>query len=95
MNQQIQFEESLRKRLIEWQTQIDEIKSNIHKVNTQNLIEFERQLDLLFAKHNLAEEKLKRLQNASDLEWEELKKSLDGICNEIENAIDSANAKID
>jgi len=51
-------------------------------------------LDLLFAKHNLAQEKLEKMQNASDLEWGDLKVRLDGIWNEIENAIDSATAKI-
>ena len=95
MNQRTQFEETLRAKLIEWQTQVDEIKSNAHRVPPQYQLEFERQLDLLFAKSNLAQEKLAKMQNAGDLEWDELKVRLDSIWNEIENAIDSASAKID
>ncbi len=95
MNQKTQFEETFRAKLIEWQTQVDEIKSNAHRVPAQYQLEFERQLDLLFAKHNLAQEKLAKMQKSSDLEWSELKVRLDGIWNEIENAIDSATAKID
>ncbi len=95
MNQRTQFEETLKAKLKEWQTQIDEIKSNAQLVPPQYQLEFERQLDLLFAKHNLAQEKLAKMQNADDLEWDELKVRLDGIWNEIENAIDSATAKID
>jgi len=94
MNQRTQFEETLKAKLKEWQTQVDGIKSNAHRVPAQYLLEFERQLDLLFAKSNLAQEKLAQMQNADDLEWDELKVRLDGIWNEIENAIDSATAKI-
>ena len=94
MKQRRQFEETLRAKLIEWQTQVDEIKSNAHQVPPQYQLEFERQLDLLFAKHNLAQEKLAKMQKSDDLEWGELKVRLDGIWNEIENAIDSASAKI-
>lgn len=94
MNQKTQFEETLKTRLKEWQTQVDEIKSKAHRVPAQYQLEFERQLDLLFAKINLAQEKLAQMQNADDLEWDELKVRLDGIGNEIENAIDSATAKI-
>jgi hypothetical protein len=95
MNQKTQFEETLKAKLKEWQIQIDEIKSNAHRVPAQYQLEFERQLDLLFAKHNLAQEKLAKMQKSDDLEWGELKVRLDGIWNEIENAIDSASAKID
>ncbi len=94
MNQKTQFEETLKAKLKEWQAQVDEIRSNAHQVPSRYQLEFERQLDLLFAKHNLAQEKLAKMQNASDLEWAELKVRLDGIWNEIENAIDSATAKI-
>ncbi len=68
MNQKTQFEETLKAKLKEWQTQVDEIRSNAHHVPSQYQLEFERQLDLLFAKHNLAQEKLAKMQNASDLE---------------------------
>ena len=95
MNQRTQFEETLKAKLKEWQIQIDQIKSNARQVPPRYELEFERQLDLLFAKHNLAQEKLTKMQNAGDLEWDELKVRLDGIWNEIENAIDSATAKID
>ena len=95
MNQRTQFENTLKAKLSHWQTQIDEIKSNAELVPSQYQLEFERQLDLLFAKHSLAQEKLTRMQNADDLEWGELKVRLDGIWNEIENAIDSATAKIE
>ncbi|MCH8982046.1 hypothetical protein IH922_08515 [candidate division KSB1 bacterium] len=54
MNQRTQFEETLSAKLKEWQTQVDEIKSNAHQVPPQYQLEFERQLDLLFAKSNLA-----------------------------------------
>ena len=94
MNQKLQFEETLKAKLKEWQIQINEIKSKIHQVPSRYQLEFERQLDLLFAKHNLAQEKLEKMQNVSDLEWGDLKVRLDGIWNEIENAIDSATAKI-
>lgn len=89
------YEEKIATNLKEWQFMIDEIKSNADRVHPRDLLEFERQLDLLYAKHNLALDKLHQLQNTdSDVEWEELKASLDGISNEIENAIDSAGAKL-
>ena len=89
-----QIHSALQDRFNSLQTQIEEIKSRSDQVLPQYLLEFERQLDLLFAKHNLAVEKLARMPHVDDVEWEEMKASLDGICNEIENALDSAFAKI-
>ena len=89
------YEQELSRKLAEWQHQIDEIEAKVSQVDTQNLLEFERQLDLLNAKHHLAGERLQKLQVASSGEWDDLKASLDGIGNEIENALDSAAAKIE
>lgn len=82
-------------RLKKWQQEIDTIKSKTDRVLSQHQIEFDRQVNLLDSKHELAQEKLKQLKSASGRDWDALKSSLDGICNEIENGIDSANAKIE
>ena len=95
MNTKQEYEQKLSRKLTEWQRQIDEIEAKISQVDTQNLLEFERQLDLLNAKHDLAGERLKKMRVASSGEWDELKARLDGIRNEIENALDSAAAKIE
>lgn len=95
MESKQKYQEEIAVKLSEWQSGIAALQSKSNKVTPLNLLEFERQLDLLFAKQNLAEEKLMRLQKAGQVEWEELKASLHGICNEIENAIDSAWAKIE
>ncbi|NIR52277.1 coiled coil domain-containing protein [candidate division KSB1 bacterium] len=94
MSEKQLFEERLASKLKEWQAKIDEIKANASKVASQHEIEFYRQVDLLDAKHELARKKLKESKKASGAAWDELKASIDGIWNEIENAIDSAIAKI-
>ncbi len=88
---QKQFAEALRR----WQSQIDALAGRKDSVDPRELIEFERQMDLLFAKKNLATDRLQQLATAaSETEREMLKSSLDGIENEIENALDSAWAKL-
>lgn len=89
------YEAKMAERLNGWKADIDALAVKTRNVRAQNLIEFERQLDLLFAKHNLAQEKLAELDQVGEVEQEELRASLDGVCNEIENALDSAWAKID
>ena len=95
MDMKQKYEQELSRKFAEWQHQIDEIEAKVSQVDTQNLLEFERQLDLLNAKHHLAGERLQKMRVASSGEWDELKASLDGIRNEIENALDSAAAKIE
>ena len=89
------FEEKFAVQLQKWDRQIVEIKSQTKLVSPLNLLEFERQVDLLDAKFDLAREKLSKLTMTDDGAWDELKASIDGISNEIENAIDSAMAKIE
>lgn len=82
-------------KLTEWQATIDEIRDSANHVEARYVLEFERQLDLLFAKLELAQEKLDEYRDAAEGESrDELKASLEGICVEIENAIDSAWAKL-
>lgn len=95
MDDKEKFERNYGTNLKRWQQKITEIKSLSARVPAQYKIEFERQVDLLFAKHDLAKAKLSQLKKAEGVAWDELKSSLDGIANEIENAIDSAVAKID
>ncbi len=95
MDTKQEYEQELSRKLADWQHQIDEIEAKVSQVDTQNLLEFERQLDLLNAKHHLAGERLQKMRVASSAEWDELKASVDGIRNEIENALDSAAAKIE
>ena len=89
------FEENFAVQLQKWDRKITEIKSQTKLVSPLNLLEFERQVDLLDAKFDLAREKLSKLTMIDDGAWDELKASIDGISNEIENAIDSAMAKIE
>jgi len=90
-----EYVQNIEDRLRQWQRDIDDIKSKADRVLSQHRIEFDRQVNLLDAKHELAREKLKELKSVSSRDWDALKSSLDGIWNEIENAIDSANAKIE
>jgi predicted ribosome quality control (RQC) complex YloA/Tae2 family protein len=95
MDDKRDFENRFAAKMEEWRRKVDDIKSKTEDVDTLNRLEFERQLDLLYAKYHLAEEKLKKLQHATETDSPELKASLDGIWNEIENALDSASAKIE
>lgn len=89
------YQEEIVLNLQAWRTQIGEIQSRSASVETRQQMEFERQLDLLHAKQNHAEEMLRQYRMAgSDTERDEIKARLDGICNEIENALDSAWAKL-
>lgn len=95
MSDKDKYLQTIEDRLKQWQDDIDVIKSKADRVLNQHQIEFERQVNLLVSKYELAGEKLVQLKSAGSGEWDALKSSLDGICNEIENAIDSANAKIE
>jgi DNA repair exonuclease SbcCD ATPase subunit len=86
---------ALDQKLKEWQEKYSDLKSQSGKVSHQNEIEFSRQLDLLDAKIDLIRQRLAKLQTATDSDRETIKASIDGISNEIENAIDSAWAKLD
>ncbi|MFQ5603918.1 MAG: hypothetical protein ACE5HS_11680 [bacterium] len=85
---------ALSARHQEWLWQIEDIKSKAKRVAAMQQLEFYRQLDLLDAKIHLMQEKLQLLEAAEGAAWNELKASLDGIGNEIENALDSAGAKV-
>lgn len=89
------YQENVVAILQAWRAKIGEIQSRSASVDARQQMEFERQLDLLYAKQNHAEEKLRQFRTAtSDTERAEIKARLDGICNEIENALDSAWAKL-
>jgi type I site-specific restriction endonuclease len=92
-NRQI-FEQTLEAKLREWQEKSAALESQIDKVADQQQIEFYRQLDLLEAKIDLVQQRRSQLQTASDLAREAIKANIDGISNEIENAIDSAWSKL-
>lgn len=88
------FEQTLSVKLKEWLKKYSELESQAEKVSDQNQIEFSRQLDLLDAKIDLVQQRLMQLQTAKDSAREAIKANIDGISNEIENAIDSAWAKL-
>ncbi|MFQ5638920.1 MAG: hypothetical protein ACE5IR_13120 [bacterium] len=88
------FEKASSQKLEQWQTSLDHIRSQAENVLPQQQLEFYRQLDLLEAKLELAHIKLAQFRQADDATRDQLKARLDAIFNEIENALDSANAKI-
>ncbi|MFQ5650047.1 MAG: hypothetical protein ACE5IY_08900 [bacterium] len=89
------YSAAIAEKLDRWQAKMAQLKSRADTVPVRHQIEFERQLDLLYAKLNYGEEMLLGLRAAGDdPEWYELRVRVDGICNEIENAIDSAWAKL-
>lgn len=92
MDAKLAFAEEFAPRLKAWQAKVADLESRADRVTEQNQIEFYRQLDLLDAKIELAQRKLALLKNTDN--WNDIKASLDGISNEIENALDSAWAKI-
>jgi len=81
-------------KLSNWQTRFDELKTRADKVEDRLEIEFVRQIDLLSAKLDLGQELLDKLKAADEKQWQELKVKMDGISNEIDNAIDSAWSKL-
>ncbi len=71
------------------------IKARSATVDSRQRLEYERQVDLLNAKVELACELLETLKSATDVsEQQESKVRLEGVCVEIENAIDSAWSKL-
>lgn len=88
------FEQTLRKKLKEWQEKFAALESQAEKVSEQNQIEFYRQLDLIDAKIDLVQQRLAQWQAATEPTREAIKANIDGIGAEIENAIDSAWAKL-
>ncbi len=89
------FEQTLSAKLKEWQEKFAELESQAEKVSDQNQIEFYRQLDLLDAKIDLVQQRLAQLQSAKKgPAIDAIKANIDGIGTEIENAIDSAWAKL-
>ncbi|RMF69613.1 MAG: hypothetical protein D6743_01560 [Calditrichaeota bacterium] len=81
-------------RLRNWRSDYQDIKARAGEVRAQNELEFARQLDLLEAKLHLAQEKLDAIRGATSRDRHALKVSIDAMCNEIENALDSAWAKL-
>jgi len=94
MHDKEQYQRNWQSQLTTWRQSLAAMNAQADKVSAQYELEFHRQLDLLQAKLELAALKLQQLHDATGVEWEELKASLDGIRNEIENALDSAWAKI-
>lgn len=88
------FEQTLSAKLKAWQEKFAALELQAEKVPDQNQIEFYRQLDLIDAKTDLVRQRLAQLQAAKGQAFDAIKANIDGIGVEIENAIDSAWAKL-
>lgn len=85
----------MTEHLLRCQNKARDLARKENRVEPRQIIEFERQLDLLSAKLNLGWDKLRQFEQApSQEDREAIKASLERIANEIENAIDSAWSKV-
>lgn len=84
------YEERLRAELDEWTAKIDVLKAKADKAEAGAKIKYYETIEELQAKQTLAKDKLRRLHEASDDAWEDLKKGIQSAWSDLGDAVRSA-----
>lgn len=88
-----QYEQKLQAQLDEWNAQIDKLKVKIVSAEADTQLEYNKQIEELKSMQEVAINKLAKLKNASDKEWEELKSRTYSEWDYLGNAVKEATPK--
>lgn len=93
-NDHLPFEVRLSKLIKQWDEKIKSLKKSEPRVQPQVSIEFDRQLDLLYAKLDFLKENLAELDQSGDRARDEIEAVIEKTLHELNDAFDSAVSKI-
>ena len=83
MNKRTEFVERISAQMVEWDTQIDQLKFKVESAIPEVKQDYVHALSSLKIKRDQAAAKLQGISAASDHEWEELKESTEKVWDEV------------
>ncbi len=80
-------------QLQEWETELDGLKVKVHLAKADAQDELQKQIEELRSKKEMAQGKLKQLQEAGDEAWDDIKAGVEKSWTELRGAFSSAISK--
>lgn len=77
-------------QLDKWNYDIDTMSAKADKVSSHALLDYKKQIELLLAMQAIAREKIKKLQDADEILWEEMKPDIEITWGDMAKLMDSA-----
>ncbi len=93
MTERDQYIEKTKAKIDQWNADIDRMKARAEEVGADARIEYQKRLDEMRAQRDEAEAQLKKLREASDDAWRDMKAGFDKAWDNISGAFDSAMAR--
>ena len=94
MDKRTEYIESLSAQMMEWDTQIEQLKDKAESATTESKSDYSQAIAALQLKRDEAAQKLQGISTASDHEWEDLKKGTDQVWGEVRTILRDAVLKI-
>ena len=82
------YQEKIEAQLKEWQVGLDKLKVKTHKAKAEAKLEYQRQLEDLSAKQQVARQKFEALKQAGSEKWVDLKANLDYTMTELQQGFE-------
>lgn len=87
------YEQKIKARLDEWQSEIDKYKARLKNAEADAKLEVEQQLNDIQAKQDKAKQTFSELSKAGENAWEDVKSGLDRALAELDGAIKAASSE--
>jgi len=94
MNERTKYVEKLSAQLVEWDTQIEQLKDKVASSTAETPVDHTNAIAALKIKRDEAAEKLQGISIAGDHEWEELKSGTEDVWGEVRNILHDTIMKI-
>lgn len=88
------YRKKVEAQLDEWKAEADKMRAKFNKKKAESEIEYGKYLDTLKEKQKKARARLRKLEDAGEDAWEELKKGVDKATHDIKKSIDKAKSKL-
>lgn len=94
MDKRTEYVESLSAQMVEWDTQIDQLKDKVKSATAGANSEYSNAIAALQLKREEAALKLQGITSAGDDEWEEIKTGTEHVMDEVRTMLRDAITKI-
>ena len=95
MSEKQAYLKKLGAQLAEWNAELDMLKADTQKANSEANVEYERKIEELREKSGEALKTLTKIQEASDDSWEELKEGAEDTWNSFKEAFIKAKSEFE
>ncbi|MCL7419449.1 MAG: coiled coil domain-containing protein [Methylobacter sp.] len=93
MKQREVYEHKLQTQLDEWNAAIDQLKVRADQAEADAKVEYDKHIDELRQKQQIALSKLEELRQAGDEAWENLKADVEAASNSLGESVNLATAR--